>query len=137
MTVDRDWYVLDFEGEPARVPEGRFTVSSPLRDVAGMLRSFHYAVVSGLAEWDEGDEELHGLVADWEQRNRLAFLDGYLGTDGIDALLPSAPTARLGLLTAFELDKAVYELAYELDHRPDKVGIPLDGVARLLRPVLS
>jgi len=137
MTVDRDWYVLDFEGEPARVPEGRFTVSSPLRDVAGMLRSFHYAVVSGLAEWDEGDEELLGLVADWEQRNRLAFLDGYLGTDGVDVLLPSAPTARLGLLTAFELDKAVYELAYELDHRPDKVGIPLEGIVRLLRPVLS
>ncbi len=134
MQVDARWMVLDFEGEPARIPEGRFTTSSPLRDVAGMLRSFHYAAASGLAEWDEGDDELLGLLGAWEARNRAALLDGYLGHGGIDALLPASDEHRTAVLTAFELDKAVYELGYELAHRPDKVAIPLAGIARLLHP---
>ncbi len=132
IQVDAGWVVLDFEGEPARIPEGRFTSSSPLRDVAGMLRSLHYAAASGLAEWDEGDQELLDLLVAWEERSRAAFLDGYLGHEGVADLLPDAEADRIALLTAFELDKAVYELGYELGHRPDKVAIPLEGIARLL-----
>jgi maltokinase len=132
MKVDTGWIVLDFEGEPVR-RAARFARSSPLRDVAGILRSFHYAAATGLAEWDLGDQELDELLAAWEQRNRAAFLDGYLAHEGIDALLPADPTSRASLLAAFELDKAVYELGYELAHRPDKVSIPLAGIDRLVR----
>jgi maltokinase len=132
IQIDGGWLVLDFEGEPARRRDDRFTHSSPLRDVAGMLRSLHYAAATGLAEWDQGDDELASLLEAWEQRNRDAFLTAYLGEDGIEALLPADPTSRTALLTAFELDKAVYELGYEIGHRPDLVSIPLAGIDRLV-----
>ncbi|MGE3619515.1 MAG: hypothetical protein AB7L84_03540 [Acidimicrobiia bacterium] len=132
VLADTGWYVLDWEGEPLRRRDDRFTRSSPLRDVAGMLRSLHYAAATVLAEWDPDDEELCRLADQWEARNRAAFLDGYLGVEGIAALLPARPEDRAALLAAFELDKAVYEVGYELSHRPDLVGIPAGGVARLL-----
>jgi maltokinase len=137
MKVDTGWVVVDFEGEPARRRADRFTRSSPLRDVAGILRSFHYAAATGLAEWDLSDGELVDLLAAWEQRNRAAFLEGYFGHEGIDALLPADPADRATLLAVFELDKAVYELGYELAHRPDKVSIPLAGIDRLVRGSVS
>lgn len=133
MKVDVGWVVLDFEGEPSRRRDDRHAPSSPLRDVAGILRSLHYAAATGLAEWDLGDDQLVGLLAAWEERNRAAFLEGYLGCEGIAALLPSDPADLTILLAAFELDKAVYELGYELAHRPDKVAIPLAGIDRLVR----
>lgn len=132
IQVDAGWVVLDFEGEPGRPRDERFTLSSPLRDVAGILRSLHYAAAAGLAEWDLGDDELTDLLAQWEERNRAAFLDSYFGYGGIDGLIPTDPTARAALLAAFELDKAVYELGYELGHRPEKVSIPLEGIERLV-----
>ena len=140
IKTDRGWMVLDFEGEPARRRDDRFTVSSPLRDVAGVLRSLHYAAATGLAEWsgDEADPQLSVLVERWEARNRDALLAAYLHTEGIDALLPRDPSARDAVLCAFELDKAIYEVGYELGHRPDHVGIPLAGVNRLLgAPVVT
>jgi maltokinase len=137
IQVDAGWLVLDFEGEPARRRDDRFTTSSPLRDVAGMLRSFHYAAATGLAEWDQGDAELLGLLDAWELRNRDAFLTAYYGEDGIDALLPADPPARAALLAAFELNKAVYELGYELGHRPELVSIPQAGIERLVRGAVT
>ena len=132
IQIDGGWLVLDFEGEPARRRDDRFTRSSPLRDVAGMLRSLHYAAATGLAEWDQGDDDLLALLALWEQRNRDAFLTAYLDQEGISALLPADPAGRTALLTAFELDKAVYELGYEIGHRPDLISIPLAGIDRLV-----
>ena len=137
IQVDAGWLVLDFEGEPARRRDDRFTVSSPLRDVAGMLRSLHYAAATGLAEWDQGDAELVELLAAWEARNRSAFLAGYEGHKGVEVLLPKDPAARAVLLGAFELDKAVYELGYELGHRPELASIPLAGIDRLVRGPVS
>ena len=131
IKADAGWKVLDFEGEPARRRDERFTTSSPLRDVAGMLRSLHYVVAMGLAEWGD-DPDLAELADEWEERNRAALLGAYRGTEGIGALLPAAPAALDLVLAAFELDKAVYEIAYELGHRPDHVSIPLAGVTRLL-----
>ncbi len=130
---DAGWKVLDFEGEPARRRDDRFSVSSPLRDVAGLLRSLHYAAASGLAEWsdEEPNPDHVELVAQWEHRNREALRGCYYGHDGIDALLP-AEGGRDAVLSAFELDKAVYEVGYELGHRPEHVDIPLAGVSRLL-----
>ncbi len=130
MRADTGWYVLDWEGEPMRRGSSRFTRSSPLRDVAGMLRSLHYVAATGLAEW--GDESLAALTEAWEQRNRAAFLAGYLGTAGIDALLPRLGPDREAVLGCFELDKAVYEVGYELAHRPELARIPLSAVDRLL-----
>lgn len=131
---DEGWFVLDFEGEPNRpVDERRFT-ASPLRDVAGMLRSFGYAPEVVLAE--RGDDqhhaaELRALGAQWEARNRQEFLRAYVAEPGIDALLPAGDDERSVLLGALELGKAVYEVGYEHDHRPDWVEIPLGAVHRL------
>jgi maltokinase len=125
LFTDRGWIVLDFEGEPARpLPERRLK-RSPLRDVAGMLRSFAYAA--------SASEILRGVAAPegWEQRAREAFLDGYTGSVE-RSLLPPGQEATANLLSVFELEKAVYELRYELNNRPDWVGIPVAGIARLL-----
>jgi maltokinase len=120
-----DWIILDFEGEPARSLTERRRKRSPLRDVAGMLRSFAYAATaSALARGVEPPE-------DWEEHARSRFLDGYLETVE-PTLLPSGQPAIDRLLTVFELEKAVYELRYELDNRPDWVGIPVAGIQRLM-----
>jgi len=133
MRTDLGWYVLDFEGEPARPLDERRLPSSPYKDVAGMLRSFHYA--SEVARRDRGSEELEGLVdmaLAWEQRNRSAFLAGYEATKGIDVLLPADPGRRQLRLRHYELEKAVYELAYEQAHRPDWADIPRKAIDRLM-----
>lgn len=133
IRADPGWFVLDFEGEPARRRDDPFTSSSPLRDVAGMLRSFHYAAATGLAEWDEDDSELAALADQWEERAREHFLDGYLHEEGVGRLLPADAGDRETVLRAFELDKAVYEVGYELGHRPDWVWIPARAIQRVLR----
>jgi maltokinase len=125
MLGDRGWVVLDFEGEPARpLPERRLK-RSPLRDVAGMLRSFSYVTA--------GAKLLRGVDAPegWEERARSRFLDGYYAA--VDStLLPPGQQATDQLLAVFETEKAVYELRYELNNRPDWVGIPVAGILRLL-----
>ncbi len=132
INADTGWVVLDFEGEPARRRANRYTASSPLRDVAGILRSLHYAAAVGRADWAEDDKELDELVIAWEERNRRAFLAAYLGAEGIEALLPADARDSEAVLSAFELDKAVYEVGYELGHRPEQVSVPLAGIERLL-----
>jgi maltokinase len=125
MLSDRGWVVLDFEGEPARpLPERRLK-RSPLRDVAGMLRSFSYVTA--------GARLLRGVEAPegWEDEARRAYLDGYLSRMEPSLLPPGAAPTRQ-LLSVFELEKAVYELRYELNNRPDWVGIPVAGILRLL-----
>jgi maltokinase len=119
-----DWLVLDFEGEPARPLAERRHKSTPLRDVAGMLRSFAYAAETGRARGAPGP-------ADWERNARSAFLTGYTATID-DSLLPPAGEPREALLAACELEKALYELRYELDNRPDWVHVPVAGILRLL-----
>jgi maltokinase len=125
MLGDRGWVVLDFEGEPARpLPERRLK-RSPLRDVAGMLRSFSY--VTAGAKLLRGTDAPDG----WEERARERFLQGYYAAvDG--SLLPPGQQATDQLLAVFETEKAVYELRYELNNRPDWVGIPVAGIVRLL-----
>jgi maltokinase len=125
MLSDRGWVILDFEGEPARpLPERRLK-RSPLRDVAGMLRSFSYVTA--------GARLLRGFDAPdgWEDRARNAFLKGYFGSVE-PSLLPPGEGPTRQLLAVFELEKAVYELRYELNNRPDWVSIPVAGVLRLL-----
>ncbi len=120
------WTVLDFEGEPGRPMRERRRKRSPLRDVAGMLRSFAYA---GLAS-----ELLLGgppAPAGWEQSAREQFLAGYF--QEVDRqLLPAGAQATDRLLSLFEMEKALYELRYELDNRPDWLPVPVAAIARLL-----
>jgi trehalose synthase-fused probable maltokinase len=122
---DSEWVIIDFEGEPARPLFERRQKASPLRDVAGMLRSFAYAT-SAVAI-------LHGQPApgQFEDRARQTFLEQYFSTIE-PALLPAGDAGVLNLLAVFELEKAVYELRYELDNRPDWLPIPVAGIARLL-----
>jgi maltokinase len=112
--------VYDFEGEPARpLPERRLK-QSPLRDVAGLLRSFSYAAsVVGVA----GQET--------ETRARTEFLAGYMQTVQVSTVMPP-PEVTERLLRIFELEKAVYELRYELANRPDWVHVPVRAIQRLL-----
>ena len=120
-----DWVIIDFEGEPARSLTERRRKRSPLRDVAGMLRSFAYASIT--ASMVNGTE----VPAGWEEQAREQFLSGYFET--VDpTLLPSGHVAIERLLAVYELEKAVYELRYELDNRPDWVGIPVAGIQRLI-----
>ncbi len=125
LSTPRGWVVIDFEGEPARPLPERRQKRSCLRDVAGMLRSFAYA--------SSAVEILGGSTppADFELRARDAFLERYFGA--IDhTLLPAGEAAIVNLLSIFELEKAIYELGYELDNRPDWVPIPVAGIRRLL-----
>jgi maltokinase len=125
MWADAGWIILDFEGEPGRPLLERRRKRSPLRDVAGMLRSFAYA--ASAAELQRGI----AVPAGWEEAARNAFLDGYLGAVE-PSLLPPGESATMQLLSIFELEKAVYELSYELNNRPDWVHIPVAGIARML-----
>ena len=125
MLTGDDWVILDFEGEPARPLPERRQKRSPLRDVAGMLRSFAYVAAASAI--------LGGRPAPdgWEELARSAFLDGYFRAVE-PGLLPPGQEAVGKLLSVFELEKAVYELQYELNNRPDWVSIPVASIARLL-----
>ncbi|HET9691223.1 MAG TPA: hypothetical protein VFP61_08720 [Acidimicrobiales bacterium] len=133
MRTDTGWYVLDFEGEPARALDQRVQTASPLKDVTGMLRSLAYAARVALRERAGGGEgataDLEARAEAWEQHNRQAFLAGYEGADVAD-LLPPGGAAGL-VADAYELDKALYELDYERAYRPDWVDIPMAAVVRL------
>src|SRR5438552_2115099 len=130
LRTDDGFVILDFEGEPVRPPEERRAKQCALKDVAGMLRSFDYAVATAL-----GEEGALSAVGDtWRRLAVEAFLDGYLPA-AAKAPVRLAPRARPTLhraLAVFELDKALYEVRYELDHRPTWVDVPLRGLARLL-----
>ncbi|HET8977239.1 MAG TPA: hypothetical protein VFN87_03715 [Solirubrobacteraceae bacterium] len=119
------WLIIDFEGEPARPLFERRQKRSPLRDVAGMLRSFAY--VTSATEIMRGTAAPEGF----EDRARTAFLEQYFSTIE-PSLLPSGDAAIWNLLSIFELEKAIYELQYELDNRPDWLPIPVAGITRLL-----
>lgn len=124
--------VIDFEGEPARPLSERRAHQSPLRDVAGMLRSFAYAAAVSAADAG-GGADARERARTWEEQARDAFLRGYFreSASGKHATLPSTRENADRLLALFETEKIFYELQYELDHRPDWVWIPLNGIAKL------
>jgi maltokinase len=122
MRTQTGWIVLDFEGEPASPLALRRARSSPLRDVAGMLRSFEYAARHQLLTHPERDN-LAVAASDWVRRNSDAFCAGYAAAGGID------PEQNSVLLRALVLDKAVYEVIYEARNRPSWLPIPLDSLA--------
>jgi maltokinase len=120
------WVLIDFEGEPAATVEQRRAPRTPLRDVAAMLRSFDYAafhLLAGNSGTSEADRQHSARAGEWADRNRAAFCDGYAEVAG-------DPRAQRALLRALELDKAVYEVRYEHQNRPDWLAIPLAAIRR-------
>ncbi len=118
------WVVIDFEGEPARPLSERRRKHSALRDVAGMLRSFAYLSAAAASRGVPAPEN-------FEERARQVFLDAYFASIE-STLLPAGEAAARNLLAIFELERAIYELQYELEHRPDWVSIPVSAITRLL-----
>jgi maltose alpha-D-glucosyltransferase/alpha-amylase len=135
LLVQNDFYIVDFEGEPTRTLSERREKQSPLKDVAGMLRSFDYAMHVALDRADgerpqtRAARERAGI--DWQAETRRMFLDGYEEI-AAPAGLASPRAEADGLLELFLLEKVLYELTYEIDHRPDWVRVPLRGLADIL-----
>jgi maltose alpha-D-glucosyltransferase/alpha-amylase len=134
-----DFVIIDFEGEPARPLSERRGKQSPLQDVAGMLRSFHYVAFAPLfmpAADRTFSRSQTAKIRRWAQAwSRCAgnrFLGQYYEASGAASYLPADPRARARLLEIYLLAKAIYELGYELNNRPGWVGIPLEGISALL-----
>jgi maltose alpha-D-glucosyltransferase / alpha-amylase len=136
LWTEGDFFILDFEGEPARALHERRMKQSPLKDVAGMVRSFSYAAHAGLfalgvARPDQV-ENLEPWAQLWHTWATGAFLQGYFITVDRALFLPAEPSQRDALLRLFVLEKALYELNYELNNRPEWVRIPMLGILDLL-----
>jgi maltose alpha-D-glucosyltransferase/alpha-amylase len=137
LSTGEDFVITDFEGEPARPLRERQHKHSPLKDVAGMLRSFHYAAYAGL--FNQADKlapsealtPLESWAQVWYRWVSAEFLHTYLASVGPASLLPPTRDERQVLLDAYLLEKAIYELRYELNNRPDWVRIPLQGIRQL------
>ena len=136
LVVADDFMIVDFEGEPGRDPASRRQKSSPLRDVAGLLRSINYAAVAGVrgltADRGEDTRALEPLARDWERRSVAAFLDGYRASIAGCSSYPNDPEQAQRLLELFVLEKAFYEMSYELANRPSWLRIPLEGIRAIL-----
>ncbi|MFP3854909.1 MAG: alpha-amylase, partial [Anaerolineales bacterium] len=135
LYTGKDLLIMDFEGEPARPISERRLKRSPLTDVAGMLRSFDYASVAAVIAGRARPEDLKVLepwTQYWYLWTSASFLKAYRETAAEAAFLPKNEEQFAALLDVFLFDKALYELAYELNNRPGWVGIPLRGLIRLL-----
>jgi maltose alpha-D-glucosyltransferase/alpha-amylase len=136
LVAGEDLYIIDFEGEPARPFAQRRTKHSPLRDVAGMLRSFDYAAWSALFEAGTGEPEkirmLEQPALDWKRKASGAFMQGYQETVEGCPSCPADPETFARLLDLFILEKALYEVRYELANRPSWLRIPVEGIMTLL-----
>jgi maltose alpha-D-glucosyltransferase/alpha-amylase len=136
LVTEADIVILDFEGEPARPLEERRMKSSPVRDVAGMLRSFSYAALTGVnaatTARPEDQERLEPWARVWETWVSAAFLRAYLPPVADAGILPARWEDTEALLQVFVVDKALYELGYELNNRPEWVHVPLSGLLHLI-----
>ena len=136
LYTGKDFVILDFEGEPARSYSERRLKRSPLRDVAGMIRSFHYAAYGGLFLNDQIREKdldkLLPFAEQWYHYMSGFFMQAYLETVAGSPFIPENKDDLEVLLQTYLLEKAIYELNYELNNRPDWVVIPLRGIKAIM-----
>jgi maltose alpha-D-glucosyltransferase/alpha-amylase len=142
LYTGKDFIIIDFEGEPARPVSERLIKRSPLRDVAGMLRSFHYAACAALSASETRgwlQPENRAVLASWADYwfrwIGAMYLKAYLETADPGGFLPAASAERQILLDSYLLEKAVYELGYELNNRPDWVDIPISGIHQVMEGI--
>ena len=138
LFTGKDFVITDFEGEPAQPIGERRSKRSPLRDVAGMLRSFDYAALTALKSRDIRSADMARLTAAakcWVFWVSVVFLKNYLESSRSGGFLPASAQELKSLLNLFLLQKAVYELNYELNNRPDWVAIPLQGILEIMTPI--
>ena len=129
IVAQDDFVIVDFEGEPARTLERRRQKSCVLRDVAGMLRSFSYAANAALGKRAPGGPALEAAA-----RALGHFVEGYARSGSGVATIPAGESLFNELLELFLIEKAAYELRYEIAHRPDWVEIPLRGLLQMVKP---
>jgi maltose alpha-D-glucosyltransferase/alpha-amylase len=137
LYTGKDFVITDFEGEPARALSERRMKRSPLRDVAGMLRSFDYAAVSALKSGGIRAEDLPALepwARFWNLWVSVVFLKSYLAVASEGGFLPKSKDEMKALLDLYVLEKAIYELGYELNNRPDWIGVPIQGILEIIQP---
>jgi maltose alpha-D-glucosyltransferase/alpha-amylase len=136
LIVQDDVFIVDFEGEPSRPADERRIKSSPLRDVAGMLRSFAYAAATGAREvgqrFPEAAPRIAAAAAQWEALTRDRYARAYAATIGDAPSWPADEATRTRLLRLYLLAKALYEINYEADNRPDWIETPVRGVLSIL-----
>ena len=135
VVVRDDFFILDFEGEPLKTMDQRRVKLSPLRDVAGMIRSFDYAAQTALLQRSvrpEKEDELREALVDWEDRVIQRFLAGYRNAAAGCRSVPADDVTFNALVNLFTLEKSLYEIVYEATNRPDWIGIPVQGVQRVL-----
>ncbi len=138
LYTGKDFVIIDFEGEPSRPVSERRMKRSPLRDVAGMLRSFNYASISRLKTGGfrpDDMPELETWARFWYFWVSVGFLQSYFNATGKTLFLSESGEEIKTLLDIYLLEKAIYELGYELNHRPDWVHVPLQGILELVSPV--
>jgi maltose alpha-D-glucosyltransferase/alpha-amylase len=137
LVAQGDVFFIDFEGEPARTISERRALSSPQRDVAGMMRSFDYAAatiidVGGAGQDEAAQVRKRSIVERFRQSSGKAFLAAYHEAAAPLAHRWSSPHSARDLLNLFLIEKAAYEICYEAAHRPALLGVPLHGLAQLL-----
>lgn len=141
LVVKDDVYLIDFEGEPARPAEERRRKTSPMKDVAGMLRSFDYAAEAAMrqleARFPEQRERLEPAMRQWRDAVDATFMASYRASVGDCPSWPADPQTEQRMLRLFLLEKALYEVAYEAANRPDWIDIPVGGVLRLLDAIAT
>jgi maltose alpha-D-glucosyltransferase / alpha-amylase len=139
IAVQNDFHIIDFEGEPGRPLAARRRKSTPLRDVAGMIRSFDYAAIAAVRQISEtrptAEPRLATLADAWRQRAVDGFSAAYRKTMRGCPAYPASKLQAKALIDFFTLEKAVYEVSYELANRPEWVAIPLNGILRVLAKV--
>ena len=133
LYTGKDFVIVDLEGEPSRSLSERRFKRSPMRDLAGMIRSFEYAAAYAIRHGPTRNEDIPALLPWarlWRRWAAASFLRGYLDVAGDAWYLPKGDDAFTAMLDFYLLDKTIYELRYELNNRPDWVGIPLEGIYR-------
>jgi maltose alpha-D-glucosyltransferase/alpha-amylase len=141
LFTGKDFQIIDFEGEPSRSLTARSLKYCPFKDIAGMLRSFHYAIYMGLLEYNKkqpGNEEyLKPWLEVWYKKIEAAFLRRYLSTAEGSSFIPAETRQVDDLISVYTIEKAIYEADYEMNNRPDWLHIPLNGLSEILDKLVS